>query len=311
MAWTDSRIFTQAIKNPMTRAVDATTAPTGFTSLVATDVIAVTLWGTGITPDKDATVANTGYNTGVWASGANEIKDATNWPAGGASNALASKTYTAVTGAVQYDAADRAGNGNVTLSAAFGCLVHDDTITAGTVAKQGMCFNYFGGSQSVTAGTFCADAATEILTRRGWLRHDQVRQGDICLTLNASTGLAEWQPVDAVHVFTDGPYDVIRLAGAGHSSVTTPDHRWPAVTPAADGITWYTTQTLPPDAQLLISESERTDKVVDLAVTHETAGVVWCVQTPNQTWCARRAGTSYFTGNTIIWDATGVFKFTN
>jgi hypothetical protein len=33
-------------------------------------------------------------------------------------------------------------------------LVYDATITAGTVAKQGLCFNYFGGTQSVTGGTF-------------------------------------------------------------------------------------------------------------------------------------------------------------
>jgi hypothetical protein len=53
-----------------------------------------------------------------------------------------------------FDAADLAGGGNVTLSATFGCLVYDNTITAGTVAKQGVSFHYFGGSQSVTAGTF-------------------------------------------------------------------------------------------------------------------------------------------------------------
>ena len=42
----------------------------------------------------------------------------------------------------------------VTVAAAFGCLVYDNTITAGTVAKQGLCYNYFGGTQSVTAGSF-------------------------------------------------------------------------------------------------------------------------------------------------------------
>ena len=47
-----------------------------------------------------------------------------------------------------------AGGGNVTIAAAFGCLVYNFTISGGTVAKQGMCFNYFGGTQSVTAGTF-------------------------------------------------------------------------------------------------------------------------------------------------------------
>ena len=57
-------------------------------------------------------------------------------------------------------AANTAGAGNVTIAAAFGCLVHDGTITAGTVADQGMCYNYFGGSQSVTAGTFTIIWAT-------------------------------------------------------------------------------------------------------------------------------------------------------
>jgi hypothetical protein len=55
-----------------------------------------------------------------------------------------------------FDAADLSGGGAVTLSNAFGCLVYDDTITAGTggIADQGISFNYFGGAQSVTAGTF-------------------------------------------------------------------------------------------------------------------------------------------------------------
>lgn len=48
----------------------------------------------------------------------------------------------------------------MTIAAAFGCLVYDFTITAGTVAKQGLCYNYFGGSQSVTAGTFTIIWAT-------------------------------------------------------------------------------------------------------------------------------------------------------
>lgn len=155
MAWTDSRVFTQAVLNPLTASAWSTTEPTTYgANGLSADSLAVTLWNNSITPDRDAAVGSTGYNTGQWASGANEVKDATNWPAGGASNLLASKTYTLGTSVVALDAADRAGNGLVTLASAFGCLVHDDTITAGTVAKQGLCFNYFGGSQSVTAGTF-------------------------------------------------------------------------------------------------------------------------------------------------------------
>jgi hypothetical protein len=50
---------------------------------------------------------------------------------------------------------DAGGAGNVTIANAYGCFIYDDTITAGTVADQGLCYNYFGGSaQGVTGGTF-------------------------------------------------------------------------------------------------------------------------------------------------------------
>src|SRR5215471_12520549 len=103
MAWTDSRIFTQAILNPLTASAWSLTEPTTYgANGLSADNIAVTLWNNSITPDKDAALASSGYNTGAWASGANEQKDATNWPAGGASNLLASKTYAAGTGIVNF-----------------------------------------------------------------------------------------------------------------------------------------------------------------------------------------------------------------
>ena len=81
------------------------------------------------------------------------MTDVTNWVSGG--RALASKTFTTPsTGVFMFDAADLAGGGTVTITNAFGCLVYDDTISGGTVADQGVCYNYFGGAQSVTAGTF-------------------------------------------------------------------------------------------------------------------------------------------------------------
>jgi hypothetical protein len=75
---------------------------------------------------------------------------------GGGGRALASKTFSIDTGSssIIFNAANLAGGGTVTITNAFGCLVYDNTITAGTVAKQGLCFNYFGGAQSVTGGTF-------------------------------------------------------------------------------------------------------------------------------------------------------------
>lgn len=124
---------------------------TGYTGLDS-DTVNVSLHNNTVAPDKDAAVASTGFNTGTWTT-TNEVTDATNWVSGG--RALASKTFTTPsTGVFMFDAADLAGGGTVTITNAYGCLVYDNTITAGTVAKQGVCFNYFGGAQSVTAGTF-------------------------------------------------------------------------------------------------------------------------------------------------------------
>ncbi len=145
MAWANSSVFREWNKG-LNNAV-----PTGYTGL-STDTVNVALFNNTTTPDKDAVVGSTGYNTGVWVTG-NEVTDATNWVAGG--RPLASKTFTTpATGIFMFDAADTAGGGNVTITNAYGCLVYDNTITAGTVAKQGVCFNYFGGAQSVTAGSF-------------------------------------------------------------------------------------------------------------------------------------------------------------
>lgn len=153
MAFTASAIFREWPKSIMGQGQTALALPASYAGLGA-DTVNVALYGNTGTPDKDAALASTGYNTGQWVTG-NELTDATNWVAGG--RALASKTFTTpATGVAMFDAADLAGGGNVTLTAVFGCLVYDNTIAASTggVAKQGVCYNYFGGTQSVTAGTF-------------------------------------------------------------------------------------------------------------------------------------------------------------
>ena len=117
---------------------------------IDSDTISAALFSNSVTPDMDAVVGSTGYNTGTWTTG-NELTD-TNWAAKG--RTLASKTITTPsTGVVMFDAADTAGGGNVTITNAYGCLVLDDTISGGSVVDQGICFNAFGGPASVTAGT--------------------------------------------------------------------------------------------------------------------------------------------------------------
>lgn len=151
MAWPSpgSAIFTQAALNPLLGRCWTTAAPTGYGSLSA-DTINCALYGNSGTPNKDDTLANTGYNTGQWVT-ANEMPGTGNYTQGGA--ALASKTFTSGTGSVSFGAANVSWS-SATIANAYGDLVYDNTISGGTVAKQGLCFHYFGGTAGVTGGTF-------------------------------------------------------------------------------------------------------------------------------------------------------------
>lgn len=145
MAWSTSAIFREWVSQVFQ------VSGTNYTGLDSDSVKAAIYNNTG-TPDKDAAVASTGYNTGQWVT-ANEITGASEWVAGG--RALASKTLTVpASGTFMFDAADLTGVASVTMSGIQGCLVYDDSITAGTVADQGICFNYFGGALAVTSGQF-------------------------------------------------------------------------------------------------------------------------------------------------------------
>lgn len=148
MAWSASNVFQEWVKNPLFQG--PTGQPTGYTGY-ASDTMNCALYASGITPDRNAAVGSTGYNTGVWITG-NEKTGSSEWVAGG--RALASKTNAASGGTVTLDAADLTGSASITMTAVEGCLIYDNTITAGTVAKQGMCYLWFGGAQQVTAGTF-------------------------------------------------------------------------------------------------------------------------------------------------------------
>lgn len=149
MAWADSRIFQEWVKNPLLNgSTGVATAYTGF----LTDSMKCALFAAGITPDRNAALASTGYNSGVWTTG-NEKTGSSEWVAGG--RVLATKTNVASAGTVTLDAADLTGVASITMASVEGCLIYDDTVTAGnTVVDQGMCFLWFGGPQSVTAGTF-------------------------------------------------------------------------------------------------------------------------------------------------------------
>jgi hypothetical protein len=132
MAWTNSRFFraTYADVFDNTTAVD-----------LGSDVPKVALYNNTITPDQNVTSANTAYNVGQWVT-AGEVSQAGQWAAGGVA-VSGTSLNSATSGVVFYDTNDTASASAFTGS----------SITT-PVADQGLSFHYFGGSNSITAGTF-------------------------------------------------------------------------------------------------------------------------------------------------------------
>lgn len=142
MAWTNSKLFQRFLS-------DMADNITAFD--LGSDVPKVALYNNTITPDNDVTAANSAYNVGQWAT-AQETFEAGQWAQGGV--ALASTSLSVATAdVVFYDAADTASGSTADITNATGCLVYDDTLTT-PVADQGICYNYFGGPNSVVNGTF-------------------------------------------------------------------------------------------------------------------------------------------------------------
>lgn len=145
MAWSNSKIFRFFLGDALANgaAYDLSGTP---------DTFKAALYNNTTTPDQNvATAVLSGYNgAGSQWVVANEVTDATNWAAGGRP-LVTPLIDTSVAATVFFDAADTASVGaTTTLAAVFGTLVYDDTLAN----KPGISYNYFGGTQSVTSGTF-------------------------------------------------------------------------------------------------------------------------------------------------------------
>jgi hypothetical protein len=141
VTWTNSKIFsafpTDSFNNTEAFNIDS-------------DNIKAALFDNTITPSQTVASASTAYGAGVWASGG--VLDASGWPAVGRQLLTVASGFS--TNVYTFDAADTvSANNTTTLVNAYGCLIYDDTMTT-PVADQGMSFNYFGGANSVTSGTF-------------------------------------------------------------------------------------------------------------------------------------------------------------
>ena len=143
MAFSTSGVFGSLIEDTLenTTAID-----------LNADAFKVALFNNTTVPDEDATSAASQFGAGGTWTTTNEEISTTDWPTGG--EPLDTPTSTRSSGVYKFDGLDTVQNGaNCTLVNVFGAMVYDDTMTT-PVVDQGLCYNDFGGTQSVTAGDF-------------------------------------------------------------------------------------------------------------------------------------------------------------
>ena len=75
----------------------------------------------------------------------------------------------------------------------------------------------------------CVDKETEILTTRGWMHYNEIREGDEILSFNVNTRKIEKDHILKIHNY-DGVVNVTEFSHPSFSAVTTGNHRWPVWT---------------------------------------------------------------------------------
>ena len=71
----------------------------------------------------------------------------------------------------------------------------------------------------------CFDAETEILTRDGWKKWYEVKEGDYALTMNPNTLEAEYRPIKKVMVYRYRG-DMVKIKMRGFNALVTPNHKF-------------------------------------------------------------------------------------
>jgi SLT domain-containing protein len=81
-----------------------------------------------------------------------------------------------------------------------------------------------GGNPHAVNLTDCLTLDAVILTRRGWLKHDEVQAGDQTIGYNPAIGQSEWTTITRVVHYDQAP--LVRIGNSRWHATVTPNHRW-------------------------------------------------------------------------------------
>ena len=105
------------------------------------------------------------------------------------------------------------------------CFFGGETMTSTQKDFQLKGISYYGYIDSWGV-QYCLDETTEILTRRGWLTHDELTNDDQCLGIDPVTQEIKWQEVESIHRFEHDGTLVHWQNSHGFDALGTANHRW-------------------------------------------------------------------------------------
>jgi DNA polymerase I-like protein with 3'-5' exonuclease and polymerase domains len=117
----------------------------------------------------------------------------------------------------------------------------------------------------------CVPLDTQILTRRGWLKHDEVRVGDETLGLDPADRRTKWTQITAVHHYEDA--EVVRLGNRQRSFETTREHRWISDHEKTHQLKFVTTDEQPQQPYRVVLAAEATIGG-ELHITSKEAAII-------------------------------------
>jgi hypothetical protein len=141
----------------------------------------------------------------------------------------------------------------------------------------------------------CLSEDTEALTRRGWLRNDEIRDDDEVLQFVPETGACEWGPILArVNRRHEG--EMVQIKSPDVDAIVTPGHR--VLLRADGGWEYRTADNLPAKFAVASTDGRTTVVRAGRDVSRVPyAGQVWCLTVDNSNFLVRRNGFEHFTGN--------------
>jgi DNA repair exonuclease SbcCD ATPase subunit len=148
----------------------------------------------------------------------------------------------------------------------------------------------------------CVPMDTEVLTRRGWIRYDQVRIGvDETVGYNPRTGRNEWTRIVGMYRYQDA--ELWTITDGEWCAEITPGHRWLTNNGMVEtrnltaGNRIQTAAPLAEDIDAAIGLVDGRREVGNLRTAGMRHADVYCPTTELGTWTARQNGEVFLTGN--------------